>query len=115
MGVLMATQEMLHARGYRVAAFGRSAQALEVLRADSTVFDLVITDLRMPGESGLEVARAVREVDPALPVILITGFVEDASAQRADELGISAVLEKPVDAEELCLAIAKVLRASRRS
>ena len=66
-------------------------------------FDLVLTDIRMPGKTGYEVFRAVRDVHPDYPVIFMTGFGYDPSHSiiRAEPEGLSAVLFKPFKVDEL--------------
>lgn len=66
-------------------------------------FDLVLTDIRMPGKTGYEVFKAVREVSPSCPVIFMTGFGYDPSHSiiRAEPEGLSAVLFKPFKVDEL--------------
>jgi CheY-like chemotaxis protein len=66
-------------------------------------FDLVLTDIRMPGKTGYEEFRAVREVQPNCPVIFMTGFGYDPSHSiiRAEPEGLSAVLFKPFKVDEL--------------
>lgn len=63
--------------------------------------ELVITDVRMPGMSGLEVLRALREHDWYTPVILMTGFGSPSVESAASELGATVVLAKPVPIDEL--------------
>ncbi|MCG8421445.1 MAG: response regulator [Proteobacteria bacterium] len=63
--------------------------------------DLVITDIRMPGTSGLEVLARIRKAVPLLPVILITAFGDRKTHERARALGASAVLDKLFDLREL--------------
>lgn len=66
-------------------------------------FDLVLTDIRMPGKTGYEVFKAVREVSANCPVIFMTGFGYDPSHSiiRAEPEGLSAVLFKPFKVDEL--------------
>jgi two-component system, sensor histidine kinase SagS len=66
-------------------------------------FDLVLTDIRMPGKTGYEVFKSVREIHPGCPVIFMTGFGYDPSHSiiRAEPEGLSAVLFKPFKVDEL--------------
>jgi CheY-like chemotaxis protein len=64
-------------------------------------FDLVISDIRMPGLSGLEVLAGVRKRDKATPMILITAFGDPMTHKEAKELGASAVIDKPFDIDAL--------------
>jgi excisionase family DNA binding protein len=88
-----------------VANDGRSA--LERLR-DAT-YDLLITDLKMPGADGLTVIREARRYRPDLPVIIITGFSTEASAIDALNLGVAGYLTKPFRIPKVLAAAAKAL------
>jgi excisionase family DNA binding protein len=88
-----------------VAQDGRSA--LERLR--TTQYDLLITDLKMPGVDGLSVIREARRYRPELPIIIITGFSTEASAIEALNLGVSGYLTKPFRVPKVLATAAKAL------
>jgi excisionase family DNA binding protein len=88
-----------------VAPDGRSA--LERLR--TLPYDLLITDLKMPGVDGLTVIREGRRYRPDIPVIIITGFSTEASAIEAINLGVSGYLIKPFRVPKVLAAAAKAL------
>jgi len=73
------------------------SNALTVLQEESV--DLIITDLRMPGGSGIEVLRWAKRYQPEIQVIILTGFGELSTAMEAVELGAFAYIEKPFDSE----------------
>jgi PAS domain S-box-containing protein len=83
--------------GYRVIPCQHGDEALEVLRHNEQV-DLVLTDYRMPGVNGLDLARTLRQHDaaPDIPVVLMSGFRAHVSEDEAQAAGICAVLQKPV-------------------
>jgi excisionase family DNA binding protein len=81
--------------------------ALERLRI--IPYDLVITDLRMPGIDGLTVIREARRLKADIPVIIITGFSTEASAIEAVNLGVSGYLTKPFRVPRVLAAAAKAL------
>jgi len=58
--------------------------------------DLVIVDYRMPGESGLEVARRIKVVSPEVPVFLLSGFLTEEVRSLAQRAGVDRVLSKPI-------------------
>ncbi len=89
----------LSGRGHEVAAVGDGEAAVERLAADS--FDVLLTDLKLPGLSGLEVLAAARRRHPALPVVVLTAYGTVAAAVEAMKLGAADFLEKPVDLDEL--------------
>lgn len=84
---------------------GRSA--LERVR--TTEYDLLITDLKMPGVDGLSVIREARRFRPELPIIIITGFSTEASAIEALNLGVSGYLTKPFRVPKVLATAAKAL------
>jgi excisionase family DNA binding protein len=88
-----------------LAPDGRTA--LERLRI--IPYDLLITDLKMPGIDGLAVIREARRLKPDIPVIIITGFSTEASAIEAVNLGVSGYLTKPFRVPRVLAAAAKAL------
>jgi two-component system OmpR family response regulator len=96
-------RKVLEKEGYRVsvAADGHEALALPL----QTAFDLVVTDLLMPDDDGLELLQAIRKSRPTLPVIIITAFGDWGSYSRALELGAAAFISKPLKMAELVGAI----------
>ncbi len=62
-------------------------------------YDVVFTDIKMPGMNGLEVAERVRESQPWLPVVIVTGYGTDAYEARAKAAGVSGFLHKPLSPE----------------
>jgi excisionase family DNA binding protein len=83
------------------------ASAVEHLR--SRVYDLLITDLRMPGMDGLSVIRQARRTAPDLPVIIITGYSTEAAAIEAINLGVSGYITKPFRLPRILAATARAL------
>ena len=63
--------------------------------------DILVSDIRMPGRSGLDVLSLLRGADAGIPIILITGFGDDETCRRAERLGADALLDKPLDLDEL--------------
>ncbi len=77
------------------------AEALEVLADEPDMFDLVMTDLKMPQMSGLELAAKLRTREYLHPIVLVSGRPQDASAQERARLGIELVLTKPFTLREV--------------
>ena len=92
--------------GYAVMAAGDGAEALALF--DATPFDLVLTDLLMPGMTGWQVAEAIR-ARSTTPVVLIAGLAEDEDAERAHAQGMT-VLHKPVQLADLKGAVEQLLQ-----
>jgi CheY-like chemotaxis protein/nitrogen-specific signal transduction histidine kinase len=99
----------LEGLGYRVAAFTKAEEALTELAKQPQGFDLVVTDLSMPGMSGLDVVSRVRALRADVPVMLSTGYNKDLEPARARELGIREVLLKPYSIEVLAQAVRRAL------
>ncbi len=99
-------RRILTAEGYEVEAVSNGRTALE--RLEQKRFKLLVTDLKMPGMSGLEVLKAIRGCQPELPVMLITGYAAIDNAVEAMKNGATDYLAKPFANEEL---ISKVKNA----
>jgi two-component system NtrC family response regulator len=97
----------LRKAGYEVEARGSAREALE-LAATRTV-DLVLTDLRMPGQGGIELLDALHGVNPEIPVVVMTAYGTVASAVDAMKRGAADYLSKPVDLDELEVLVARTL------
>jgi len=102
---------LLTGDGYTVEAYQSSTNAIEAIR-DKKI-DLVITDLKMPEMSGLEVLKAVKEIDSDLPVILMTGYASLDTAIEAVASGAYDYLLKPVEFNHLELAVNRALEKRR--
>jgi PAS domain S-box-containing protein len=97
--------------GYRVIAADGPTAALERLRAER--FDLLITDFTMPEMDGLALAREARRIQPELPVLILTGRVQELGAEELRAAGVRRALEKPVTLDELTREIEEVLTTDR--
>ncbi|MFN7142198.1 MAG: sigma-54-dependent transcriptional regulator, partial [Myxococcota bacterium] len=99
--------------GHAVETAGDGAEAIDRLAGEP--FDLVITDLKMPGVGGLELLAHVRQNLPGLPLIVITAHGTVDSAVEALKLGAHDYITKPFDHAELRAAVDKALRVERAS
>jgi DNA-binding response OmpR family regulator len=99
-------QEALEFEGYEVSAAGSVNDALAVF--DAETFDLVITDLKMPRVTGLDLLRALRERSAPPRVIVLSGHGAESNKIEATALGAAACLAKPVDADRLIAEIEAV-------
>lgn len=88
---------ILSSRGYAVISAAGGEEAMERLASED--YDVVYTDIRMPGMSGLEVARHIKESRPWLPVVIVTGYGNDANEAEANEIGVNGFLRKPLSPE----------------
>jgi PAS domain S-box-containing protein len=112
--LLEAGRRRLESLGYQPITAANGAIALEFLRASPRKFDLVVTDLSMPGISGLELAEAIQTVRSDLPVVLLSGYIRDAADPMLRSVGISKVLQKPALQEEFARACREALATTRR-
>jgi excisionase family DNA binding protein len=92
---------------YEVETASDGPTALD--RLHSATYDLLITDLKMPGMDGLSVIREARRQNPDLPVIIITGYSTEASAIEAINLGVTGYLTKPFRLPRILAATARAL------
>jgi CheY-like chemotaxis protein len=88
---------VLSGKGYAVINAPTGEAAIEKLTTED--YDLVVTDIRMPGMSGLEVAERVRAKQPWMPVLIVTGYGSDESEARAKAAGVTEFLRKPLSPE----------------
>jgi CheY-like chemotaxis protein len=85
---------VLSKRGYAVVTAGDGAEALRKIAAEE--YDVVFTDIRMPGIDGITVAERIRDRQPWLPVVIVSGYATPENEARARAAGVSAVLHKPL-------------------
>ena len=98
-GVRSAYEEALTYAGHEVVAAHSGEAALAVFAPGR--FDLLVTDLSMDGMSGYELARAIRQRDPTLPVILLSGWAVEQREEQVRQAGIDRILIKPCPIEQL--------------
>lgn len=104
---LQATSQLLRKSGYDCTCVADAAAAIRELRSGS--FDLVLTDLNMPGNLKLELLRASRQDWPDVPLVVVTGVPSLPTAIESVRLGIADYLIKPVKFETLLASIRRVL------
>lgn len=98
---------VLTGKGYAVITAANGEEALAKLKAEQ--YDLVYTDLRMPGMDGLEVAERVKAKQPWTPVVIVTGYASRTSEERAYAAGVSDFLSKPLSPEMIEDSAARAL------
>jgi two-component system NtrC family sensor kinase len=109
--VAAATKPLLEALGCRVLHVPSADAALDALAAEVTQFDIVLSDILMPGSlNGLDLAMMLRHQNPGLPVLLMTGYAAQTGQAMASGF---QVLAKPVSAASLATAIGKALHAAK--
>lgn len=99
--------EVLGANGYSVGAVEDGRAARETLRRDDA-YRIVIADLRMPEETGLDLLRSLRQQKSKLDIILMSSFISGTERKVAEELGAHALLEKPFRLSDLLQVVAEL-------
>lgn len=103
----------LEANGYRVATATGAATALEIAKEEG--IDLALVDLKLAGENGIEVMEELHQIDPEMPIIILTAYGTIRSAVEAMKRGADSYLSKPFDYHDLLLQIKNGLEKSRLS
>jgi diguanylate cyclase (GGDEF)-like protein len=107
--------QLLHAtlsmEGYRCTEAENGDSAMELLK--TTPFDIMITDIVMPGMGGLELAERAKKLHPAMLIIIMTGFLDEFSYEKAVTSGASDFIKKPFTSVELLIRIKHVLQQER--
>lgn len=101
--------ELLGMNQYRVTPCNASSLALEIFSVAPETFDLVITDMSLPGMSGIELAGRILQQRPEIPVILCSGYIDEKTRQLIHKTGIRAAFNKPVNSMTLINSIRQLL------
>ena len=102
-------KQMLERLGYRITMRTSSIEALELFKAKSDQFDLVITDLTMPNMNGDKLAIEMMMIKSGIPIIICTGFSKMISENSVQSIGIKGLLMKPVTKPDMAIMVRKVL------
>ncbi len=105
--------QFLSRLGYKVTKKTDSLEALELFQTRPDDFDLVISDMTMPGMTGDTLALEVTKIRPEIPVILCTGYSKRLSQKTIHHLGIKGVVSKPYNKSDLGLAIRRVFDSEK--
>jgi signal transduction histidine kinase/ActR/RegA family two-component response regulator len=107
--LLDATHTILARSGYDVVGFADPEEALAAFRGAPDQWDVVLTDRSMPRLSGEELAWSILQLRPDIPIIMATGFSDEADEQRARQIGIKEFVFKPIVGKELLTAVRRTL------
>jgi len=113
--ILELMQQILERLGYTISFRTGSIDALEAFKANPDQYDLVITDYTMPNMTGIELAEALLNIRPDIPVILCTGFSEQGSNQTTRPSNITNILMKPVTLKDLSQTVRNALSGKQRT
>ena len=111
--ITIAISQLLRKIGYDVDTETDGLAAVEKLTAQTAAYDLVITDLDMPGISGIELSKQVRKIWTDIPIILCTGFSREFTRAELDEIGLYSMIRKPVIVSELAAAVSEAINANK--
>ncbi len=100
---------VLSGYGYQVTARTSSVEALELFKSKPGCFDILITDYTMPHLTGLQLAHKLRQLEPGLAVIMMTGYSANLKSSQLAEIGVSAIVLKPIVGRELAAEIRSAL------
>lgn len=103
--------DFLNQSGYKAEGFLSANDAYNAMY--NNPFDLIVSDIMMPGIDGFEFARTVRDLDENIPILFMTAKDDLASKQRGYRTGIDDYMVKPVDLDELSLRIGALLRRAK--
>lgn len=109
--ILQVCMRALERQGYEVSGVSNGEQAVAAVRAGG--YDVLITDIRMRGMTGLEACRAIREFDADIPIVVMTGFGSMESAIEALELGAAEFVLKPFRPAQLVAAVTRAIEKRR--
>ena len=101
----------LNASGYRATGCLDANDAYDAMYG--TMFDLIISDIMMPGIDGFEFAKTVRSLNENIPILFMTARDDFASKQRGYRIGVDDYMVKPIDLDELFLRIGALLRRAK--
>ncbi|HDP80893.1 MAG TPA: response regulator [Spirochaetes bacterium] len=108
--ILRVARGILEQCGYKTVTARSGPEGLEIYRREHRNIDGVLLDLSMPGMSGLEVYERLRAINPAVRVLLSSGYMEEDTLKKAGERGIKGFIHKPYTAEELSEKMSELLR-----
>jgi len=111
-GLILLVQWALGRRGYKVPGCFDVSGAVEKLTAEPVAYDVIVTDLGMPADGGIDTAQQLMKIKPGIPVVLSATYIKPEIERRAFACGIRAVIEKSASVRELCAALDRALRPS---
>lgn len=113
--IVLLTTRILERLDYRVTGFAHPQKALAAFRAHPEDFDVVVTDLSMPGMSGFELARLLHEARPDIPILMTSGYVRPEDRETAHRYGIRDFILKPNTIDDIGRSLDKTLREIKAS
>ena len=109
-GVRLLVSRALRMEGHEIVMAEDGEMAIDILAEENGRFDLILSDIRMPGMTGIELAYAARSAFPDLPILLMTGYAEQREAAEDLCQIILGVVDKPFTLAEIRMRVAVALR-----
>ena len=106
-------KDFIEAEGFEIDSVGNGSEAFRILVRE--LFDLVISDIRMPGLTGLDIIPGIKKLQPEAPIIVITAFGSEEVHRRAIERGATAYLENPLRFHDLKTMIHEIMSSKARN
>ena len=104
-------KDFFEEEGFEADSVSNGADALQKLAKDR--FDLIITDIRMPGLTGLDILPGIKKLQPETPIIVITAFGNDEVHRRSIERGATSYIEKPIHFGKLRTLVHEMVSSKR--
>jgi PAS domain S-box-containing protein len=111
LAVRTAVRRLLERQGYHILEAGSGSQALGVLAESPQAIDLVVSDMVMPEMSGLDLRQRLREMRPKLPVLLMSGYSEEAITRLGSAAALGPLIEKPFTVQGILQKVREALSA----
>jgi CheY-like chemotaxis protein len=111
--ILETLSEVLESEGHKVVAANGGREGLA--RFQEGAFDLVLTDLGMPEMSGWELAAAIKQIDPAMPVAMITGWGAEFTSEQLKARGIDLIMAKPFECAQISGLVAQAMELRQKA
>ena len=106
-------KDFFEEEGFEIDSVSNGSEVFRILVREP--FDLVITDIRMPGLTGLDILPGIKKLQPEAPIIVITAFGSEEVHRRAIERGATAYLEKPIHFHELRTMIREIISSKEKN
>ena len=106
-------KQILESLGYDVTTRTSSIEALELFKVRPDFFDLIITDMTMPNMTGESLARNLLNIRPDIPIIICTGYSASMTREKVGDMGINAIVMKPIIKKDIAHTIRQVLDADK--
>jgi len=112
--VIESCRRILEAEGISVRRAGNAVQAKEILNREES-FDLILTDIKMPGQDGFQLISQIRKARPGIPILMMTGYLTPETVEKGRSGGAEGFIAKPFTPEELLRAVENTLSGNLRT